>query len=382
VLLFRVHRKILHLDLDAFYASVEERDRPQLRGRPLVVASASGPRALVAAASDEARKLGVRVGMTTKAAEARCPDLVVLPVDLARYRSVSQQLHAILGDFSHRIEVPALDRAWLDLTFDAGRTNVADLRPRDPATSGPRVADAGMANAAAAARRIRERVRGELGLTCSIGVAPTKVTAKLASGLHQPNGLTVIRPEDVSTFLHPLPVDRLDGVGKATARRLAEHGVHTIGELAKLSETQAVAVLGRTGSALWRVARGEEPRVGPDRTRRTRGTERTFPIDVWERAVLERELERQIRSLAEELGATQERARTVTVRLRYQDFEATTRTRTFDTPTGDPAKLGMVARALLGDRTDVGSRAVRMLGVTLSALSTPNGQLELPLPRG
>jgi DNA polymerase-4 len=371
-----VHRKILHVDVDAFMASVEQRDRPQLRGRPVAVAGADGR---VAATSHEARKHGVRVGMAAKAALQRCPELVLLPVDFHRYRAVSQQLHAILGDFSRRIESVALDRCWLDLT---------DKEPgRDAPTAGHLrlAADANrmlVSGATAAARRIRERVHGELGLTCSIGVAPTKLVAQIASNVQKPNGLTVVQPEAVTAFLHPLPVSRLSGIGKATTRRLGEHGVYTVGDLAKLSEQQVVAVLGRSGAAVWRLARGDDPRaVTPDRGRRTRGTERTFPVDVGEKQVLEREVERQVRELAIDLATASERVRTVTMRLRYADFEATTRSRTLDTPTADPVKLGHVARALLHDHTDLGGRPVRLVGVSLSGVSAvqPTAQLDLPL---
>lgn len=358
--------------MDAFFASVEQRDCHELRGRPVAVVQ--GPagdergRAVVAGASHEARKHGVRVGMTAKAALQRCADLVVLPLDFDRYRSVSQQLHAILGDFSPRIESLALDRCWVDLTEREG------LQPRN---------EAGLSSAASAARRIRDRVRGELGLTCSIGVAPSKFVAEMASTWQKPNGLTIVQPEAAAQFLHPLPVERLPGVGKTVSRRLAAHGITRIGDLAKLSGAQAVTILGRSGSHLWRLARGEDPRaVNPDRGRRSRATERTFPIDVWDRAVVEREVDRQVRELSADLAAARERVRNISVRLRWSDFEVSTRSRTLDVPTSEPAKLTHVARTLLAERPVRANdhRPVRMIGITLAGLVTDPAPAQLDLP--
>lgn len=348
--------------MDAFYASVEQRDRPHLRGKPVAVGGGAEGRGVIAAASYEARKFGVRSAMATRTALKRCPDLILLPTDFARYRVVSQQMHAILGDFTDRIEPLSLDECYLDVTHNR----------------------VGLSTATAVAKRIRERVKKELELTCSIGVAPLKFVAKIASDFRKPDGLTVIPPDQVLAFIQPMPIDRLWGVGPATARRLNKRGIHTIGDLAALPDGDAFAVLGRSGQDLWRMARGVDPReVSPDRSRRSRGEERTFPVDVRDRAMVERELVRQVREIAADLAKANERARTVTVKVRYDDFETITRSRTLDGPTRDPEILAPVAIGLLAERTEVGRRPIRLIGASLSGLVAPGvlPQLELPFKR-
>lgn len=354
-------RSILYIAVDDLFASIEQRDRPQLRGRPVAVRRGPSRRVVsdtlefedgdgfVGAVSAEARRKGVRAGLTTKAALERCPDLVLLAPDPPRYRAVGQQVHAILGDFTRRIESPTVDGCWLDVTDGA---NVP-----------------GLGSATAVARRIRERVRGEVGLSCSIGVASLKFVARLASDHRKPDGLTVVPLDQLQSFVHPLPVERLEGMARTVARRLEARGIRTIGDLAKLGEPAAVALLGRGAPALvpWRFARGLDPRrVSPDRSHRARAAERTFPVDVYEAAVLEREIERQLEPIASELSVEDERARLLTLKLRYSSFEVTTRSRTLEPPTRETARLVGVAKALLHDHTDVGQRGVRLVGVSLS----------------
>ncbi|MEQ1502974.1 MAG: DNA polymerase IV [Myxococcota bacterium] len=352
-------RKILHVDMDAFYASVEQRDRPHLRGLPVAVGGSPDGRGVISAASYEARAFGVRSAMATRTALRRCPELVLLPTDFARYRAVSQQLHAILSDFTDRVEPLSLDECYLDVTENR----------------------AGLPTATQVAKRIRERVRAELQLTCSIGVAPLKFVAKIASDHRKPDGLTVVPPDQVLAFVHPLPIERLWGIGPATATRLHREAIRTIGDLAALSEGAAATVLGRSGVDAWRMANGIDPReVRPDRGRRSRGQERTFPVDVTDREAVERELARQVRELCAELTGANERARTVTVKVRYDDFDTITRSRTLELPTRDPAVLVPIAAALLTERTDVGRRAIRLVGIGLTGLDVPEdtGQLDLP----
>lgn len=295
-------------------------------------------------------------------------------------RELGQRLHAILGDFSTRIEPLAPEQCWLDVT----RNN------------------AGLPSAIAVARRIRERIRIELGLQCAIGVAPLRFVAKIAADGRRPDGLTVVTPDQVPGFLRPLPVHRLWGVGPVTTRRLAARGIATIGELADLSEDAALELLGRAHLHLWRMANGNEAReVRP--SRRSRGQERTFPVDVYDPAVLRRELERQTRDVCADLARAGETARTVTVKVRYRNFETVTRTRTRDAATHHPSlraaggrpragslraassrprrdadRLVELAIQLLTERTEVGRRPVRLVGVQLSGLVPTGPQLPLP----
>lgn len=345
-----MQRSILYIEMDALAASIEQRDRPQLRGKPVAV-TRPGPRdgahEVVGTASHEARRSGVREGASVKLALQRCPDLVLVSHDAARDRVAAQQVHAILGDFSRRVEALSMESCWVDVTDG---TNVP-----------------GLGGATAVARRVRERVRSDLGLTCSIGVAPLKFVARLASQHRTPDGLTVVPPDHVSSFVHPLAVERLEGIDRVTARRLHARGIHTIGDLAKQPEAGATALLGRQGLAPWRLARGSDPRrVSPDRSPRARSVERTFPVDVYEATILEREVDRQIEQLANEMSNDDARARALTVRVRYATYEIATRSRTFEPATRDPARLSSSAKALLHDRTDVGSRPVRLVGVSIA----------------
>ncbi len=352
------HRKIAHVDMDAFYASVEQRDRPHLRGKPVAVGGSPEGRGVVAAASYEARRFGVRSAMSARAALRLCPQLVFLPTDFARYRAVSRQLHDILHDHSDRIEPLSLDEAYLDLTDDK----------------------AGLGSATAAAQAIRARVREELGLTCSAGVASLKFVAKIASDVRKPDGLTVVRPDQVDAFIRPLPVRRLWGVGPATAKRLEAQGLKRIGDLAALSEVEALKRLGARGLYLWRMSRGIDPRgIGRSGGRKSRGMERTFPHDLIDRDELLGRLDQQVAALHRDLQAAGDPPRTVTVKVRYDDFETITRAHTLEAPTLDHGLLLAAARDCLG-RTEVGQRPVRLLGTSFSGFEERQTGPQLLLP--
>ena len=354
-------RKILHVDMDAFYASIEQRDRPHLRGRPVAVGGRPETRGVVAAASYEARRFGVRSAMPSRVALRRCPDLAFLPPDFGRYRQVSRQLHDILDRFSDVIEPLALDEAYLDVTHDK----------------------AGLGSATAVAQAIRAAVRDTLHLTCSVGVAPVKFVAKIASDHHKPDGLTVIRPEQVLGFIRPLPVEALWGVGPATLDRLHVLGVRTVADLAALSEDRLTLALGSRGRLLWQLAQGEDPRpVQADRIRRSRSAERTFAEDVTDREVLLTVLRDQVEEVVASVKAAHDRGRTVTLKLRYADFTTVTRAMTLEAPT-DQASAVLDAAVELLERTEAGERPVRLIGVGLSNfLSEPargaESQLDLP----
>ena len=351
--------KIIHVDMDAFYASVEQRDRPELRGRPVVVGGSPDSRGVVAAASYESRRFGIHSAMPMSQAVRRCADLVIVRPRFEVYRSVSRQVRAIFDAYSDLVEPLSLDEAFLDVTDD----------------------HAGLGSALATARTIRQRVREELHLTCSAGVSSVKFVAKIASDYHKPDGLTVVPPERILAFVHPLPVRKLWGVGPATEARLHELGIRTVGDLAGLDPADVHRLLGSHGDSLWRMAHGDDPRpVRPHRPRRSRSSEETFAEDVLEVAVLERVLADQAEGVCRGLEGAGLVGRTVTLKLRYDDFTTITRSATLEDATRDPHRVIEVARALLA-RTEAGERPVRLVGVGLANLErpTPRAQLLLPL---
>ena len=275
-------RKIIHADMDAFYASVEQRDNPDLRGKPVIVAW-KGNRSVVCAASYEARAFGVRSAMPAMRAERLCPDAIFLAPDFTRYRAVSKSVREIFKRHTELIEPLSLDEAYLDVTENK----------------------TGLPTATLVARTIREQIRQELNLTASAGVAPNKFLAKLASDWRKPNGLFVIQPEEVDAFLLPLPVGRLPGVGKVTEEKLAKLGIKTVGELRELEVAKLEDEFGRYGVRLYELARGvDENQVVPDRPTKSISVEDTFQADV-----LLAETEPMIRRLAEKLWSTRARSR-------------------------------------------------------------------------
>jgi DNA polymerase-4 len=336
---------ILHCDLDAFYASVEQLADPMLVGRPVIVGGL-GSRGVVAAASYEARRFGVHSAMPMARARRACPDGVFLAPRFDAYQDASARVMTILRSFTPLVEPIALDEAFLD---------VSGARRRDG--DGPEIA-----------RRIRARVRDETGLTVSVGVATTKFVAKLASDHAKPDGLLVIEPGREVTFLHPLPVQELWGVGPATRKRLAQLGVRTVGELAALDEGTLVAALGDAhGRHLHALAHNRDDRaVEPERQVKSVGHEETFPVDHRDRAVLTREVTRLADRTAARLRAAGKRGRTVQVKVRFADFRTITRSRTLPTPTDLAAAIGTTARALL-DGVDI-AEGVRLLGVSVQGL--------------
>lgn len=351
-------RKIIHVDMDAFYASIEQRDDPRLKGLPVVVGGSPESRGVVAAASYEARAFGIRSAMPMSRAVRLCVDLVIVPPDFARYREVSSQLRAIFEDYSDDIEPLSLDEAFLDVTENK----------------------AGLASATHVAEEIRRRVREELRLTCSAGVSSLKFVAKIASDFRKPDGLTVVPPDRVLAFIHPMPIRKLWGVGPATEKRLVDMGIRTIGDLAAVPALEAHRRFGRHGVALWHMAHGEDPRpVRADRVRKSRSAEETFAIDITDRTELERVMAEQARRVCRGMGP-ELRGRTVTIKVRYADFTTITRSETLAEPTSDAAVVTEAAVRLL-DKTEAGTRPVRLIGVGLANLDPlqQSAQLELPL---
>lgn len=341
-------RKIVHIDMDAFYASVEQRDNPELRGRPVIVAW-KGNRSVVCAASYEARKFGVRSAMPGVRAERLCPHAIFIPPDFTRYRAVSRLTREIFKRHTDLVEPLSLDEAYLDVTENKS----------------------GLPTATRVASTIREQLRQELNLTASAGVAPNKFLAKLASDWRKPDGLFVIQPEEVDGFLLTLPVGRLPGVGKVTGERLEKLGVKTVKELRDVEIAALEDNFGRYGLRLYELARGiDNSQVEPNRPTKSISAEDTFEHDV-----LLADMESVIRLLAEKVWTASRKEsripRTVVLKLKTADFNILTRSHT---PESAPACCEDLTAIALGlrDRVDLGPRQkFRLVGVGLSNFRNP-----------
>jgi DNA polymerase-4 len=341
-------RKIVHIDMDAFYASVEQRDDPQLRGKPVVIAW-RGNRSVVCAASYEARKFGVRSAMPAVRAERLCPNAVFLPPDFQRYRAVSREVREIFKRHTDLIEPLSLDEAYLDVSENK----------------------TGLPTATQVARTIREQIRAELRLTASAGVAPNKFLAKIASDWRKPDGLFVIQPEEVDSFLPPLPVGRLPGVGKVTEEKLKSFQVQTVEDLRGLDLSTLVDRFGRYGIRLHELARGiDNNEVIPDRPAQSISAEDTFEQDV-----TLTDTEPMIRSLAEKTWTASRKelriARTVVLKLKTSDFKILTRSHTPQVPPSSCEELTSIALSLR-ERIGFGpQQRFRLVGVGLSNFRDP-----------
>jgi DNA polymerase-4 len=336
-------RKIVHVDMDAFYASVEQRDDPGLRGRPVVVAW-RGARSVVCAASYEARRFGVRSAMPALRAERLCPDAVFVAPDFSRYRAVSRQVREIFGRHTELVEPLSLDEAYLDVSHDRS----------------------GLGSATAVAGVIRAAIREELSLTASAGIAPNKFLAKIASDWRKPDGQFVIRPAEVTGFLEPLPVTRLPGVGKVTGARLQALGIASCGELRRQPPTLLVQHFGRHGRRLHALAHGvDDSAVCPDRPVRSVSAEDTFAQDL-----PLHELDEAIRRLSEKawnaLQRAGARARTVTLKLKTSRFQTLTRSLTPAHPPQCASELADYAMALRGRVESPAGTVYRLVGVGLA----------------
>jgi DNA polymerase-4 len=340
-------RTILHVDLDAFFAAVEQRDHPELRGRPVIVGGGGGEdaRGVVSAASYEARVFGIHSAMSLREAYRRCPNGVFLPVDGRRYQQASRDVMAILRRFTPQVEPISIDEAFLDVTGSAALFG-----------DGPAIA-----------RQIKHDVRAEVGLTASVGVATTKLVAKIASDLRKPDGLVVVAPGDEAAFLAPLPISRLWGVGEKTARVLADYSVHTIGDLAALPPDLVERRFGKHGASLVERARGLDPDpVHEGDPAKSVGHEHTFDVDTSDPETIERTLLGMADGVAGRLRSAGVRASTVTVKIRDSTFRTITRQRTLPEPTDMTEPIFRAAIELA--RPEVRGIRVRLLGVTASNL--------------
>jgi DNA polymerase-4 len=354
-------RKILHIDMDAFYAAIEQRDHPVYRGQPLVVGGQPESRGAVAAASYEARQYGIHSAMPSRVAVQRCPQLIFVKPRFEVYRAVSQEIRAIFASYADLVEPLALDEAYLDVTENKRS----------------------LPSAVAIAKQIREAIYQTTGLTASAGVSINKFLAKMASGMKKPNGLYVILPAQADVFVEALPIGQFHGVGPATAAKMERLGIHTGADLKQWSELELVAHFGKVGHHYYRVARGQDDRpVDPHRIRKSIGAERSFAEDFRDLTAMETALQ----AIAHEVETRLQRAHrvgyTLTLKIKYADYQQITRSRTVTCPLEQAMTIVALAEELLHLHRDPG-RPVRLLGITLANLAdvtTMSSYIQLPLP--
>ncbi len=339
-------RKIIHVDMDAFYASVEQRNNPSLKGKPVVVGGRPDSRGVVSTCSYEARIFGIHSAMSCAEAYRRCPEAVFIsPPDFSEYRRVSEQVRNIFRDFTELIEPLSLDEAYLDVTKN----------------------HPGESSATRLAIAICTRIKAETGLTASAGVSYNKSLAKIASDWDKPEGLTVIRPNQAEEFLDSLPVSKFWGVGPVTARKMEDLGIHVGADLRSWPLWKLSEAFGKSGPWYYNLARGiDERKVIPTRIRKSLGKERTFSKDVSDKDRLGNYLDKISDMVWNELESKKLCGKTLTVKVEYSEFQQETRSRSLGGPISGLNELKALARELL-EETDAGSRAVRLLGVTVSS---------------
>nr|WP_281434973.1 DNA polymerase IV [Rhizobium lemnae] len=353
-----VIRKIIHVDMDAFYASVEQRDNPDLRGKPVAVGGAAA-RGVVAAASYEARKFGVHSAMPSVTAARKCPDLIFVRPRFEVYKAVSQQIREIFAEYTPLIEPLSLDEAYLDVT-----ENLKD-----------------MPIATEIALEIRQKIKAVTGLNASAGISYNKFLAKMASDLNKPNGQAVITPRNGPAFVEQLPVKKFHGVGPATAEKMHRLGIHTGGDLKTKSLSFLTDHFGKSGPYFYGIARGIDNRqVKPDRVRKSIGSEDTFAADISDLGAAKAELALLVGKIWAYCGARNMTAKTVTLKVKYSDFQQITRSRTQTLCFVNEAEVLGVSESLL-ETVYPFRKGVRLLGVKLSSLSEeatePSAQLPL-----
>jgi DNA polymerase-4 len=358
-------RKIIHIDMDAFYASVEQRDRPELRGLPVIVGGPPKSRGVVAACSYEARAFGVHSAMPSVRAQQLCPQAVFLRPRMARYQEVSSQIMALFRRYTPLVEPLSVDEAFLDVT---------DNLLGEP--SATRIAQA-----------IRTAIGEATGLTASAGVSYNKFLAKIASGHNKPNGITVIPPDQAKTFIAALPIGKFYGVGRVTEQKMLDRSIRTGADLLRFSRQEMVALFGKTGHFFYEMARGQDLRpVEPVRVRKSIGSETTFAEDILDYARLSAELYQIVSQVARVLAQKQTGGRTLSLKVRYSDF--TTITRSCTTAQGFFSVADILASLpRLLAATEAGRRKIRLLGVTVANLCSEQEarrmrvrQLLLPFP--
>jgi DNA polymerase IV len=339
-------RKIIHVDMDAFYASVEQRDNPGYQGKPLVVGGSPNERGVVAAASYEARKFGIHSAMPSKVALAKCPHLIFVKPRFDVYRLVSTQVHAIFEHYTDLVEPVALDEAYLDVTENK----------------------LGIPYASTVARHIKVEIFKETQLTASAGVSINKFLAKMASGKNKPNGLTVILPEDAIAFVEQLPIEKFHGIGEVTAAKMHSLGIHTGRDLKERSLLELTQHFGKVGQYYYKIARAKDDRaLVPNRIRKSIGAETSFAVDLRSRSSMLLELEQIAQIVQQRLEQHQTRGRTITVKVKFSDYQQVTRSKTLMSSVDELSAIATLAKELF-EAIELEDRGVRLLGISLSNL--------------
>jgi DNA polymerase-4 len=339
------YRKIIHIDMDAFYASVEQRDNPEYRGIPLVVGGLpEGRGGVVATASYEARKFGIRSAMSSKQALQLCPHAKFIRPRFDAYKEASKKIREIFSRYTDLIEPLSLDEAYLDVTND--KLNIG--------------------SAIEIAHQIKQAIKDELQLTASAGVSINKFVAKIASDINKPDGLKFIGPSAVEAFMEKLPVEKFHGVGKVTAQKMKNMGLHTGDDLKKLAEGELVKHFGKAGRFYYLVVRGIDNReVQPHRETKSLAAEDTFPYDLTTIEEMEAELDKIAKTVCNRLQNYQLKGRTITLKIKYSDFKQITRNQSFPTAVNDLETIAAIAKKLLA-ATEPEDKKVRLLGISLS----------------
>ncbi len=348
-----VIRKIIHIDMDAFFASVEQKDNPNLKGKAIAVGG-GGDRGVVAAASYEARKFGVRSAMSSKMALKRCPHLIFVKSRHSRYKEISDQVMAIFHEFTDLVEPLSIDEAFLDVSHNK----------------------MGLPSATAIAEEIRRRVKEETGLTASAGISVNKFLAKIASDYRKPDGLFVIKPKMVESFIEKLSIDKFFGVGKVTAEKMHQIGIFHGKDLKKRSLLDLTRLFGKNGAYYYNIARGIDKRdVNPNRIRKSVSTENTFLDDIRNKDELKKRLEDAVLDLDKRLQRTKFKGRTISLKIKYSNFEQITRSRTVLYEITDYNEILELANKLLDQLSLTDS--VRLLGIGISNQIKPNELVQL-----
>ncbi len=332
--------------MDAYYASVEERDNPALRGKPVIVGGSADRRGVVSAANYEARKYGVHSAMPMATALRHCPTAIVLPTRMSHYATISRQIREVFHRFTPTVEPLSLDEAFLDIEGCEALFGP----PPDIAVA------------------VKRTILDETGLVASVGVAPNKFLAKIASDLDKPDGLVIVDPNRVIEFLDPLPISRLWGIGKVSEKALRKVGINTVGHVRQLSEQTLTDRFGEVGSRLWNLSHGIDNRaVVPDREARSISHETTFAVDLTDRDVLRSWLLDLVEQVAERLRRNDLHARTVNLKLRYSNFETITRARSFCDASNSTSQIWEAATELLGRCAE--NRPIRLIGIGVSNIT-------------
>ena len=350
-------RKIIHVDMDAFYASVEQRDDPRLRGQPVAVGGSPEQRGVVMTASYEARQFGIHSAMPSRSALMRCPQLVFVPPRFDAYKAASAEIRKIFFDYTDLVEPLSLDEAYLDVTVD----------------------HQGIGSAMAIAQQIKHRIQANLHLTASAGVSINKFLAKIASDLEKPDGLSLIAPGQAEAFLERLPIAAFHGVGPATAAKMQAQGIKNGADLKQWDRARLIATFGKAGDYYYRVVRAEDNRpVNPHRLRKSIGAEQSFSTDLRQQAEMEAALVEIAQEVHRRLAENKRYGYTLTLKIKYGNYETITRSRTRDSLIRELAEILQLSCDLLWAHLDV-SRTVRLLGITISNLAHPQSFQQLTL---